>query len=156
MRPERSDRSLARFAWPGWHACNAGLRDRSGSRQGFLVDRVPVYTGLLCEAFRRTPGVRRSIHLSSSVCAIGPNADYLIRDHHLTAMAWGKDSPFCRLMDVDEAVFNFLQDGRLDDVAPAYASSVRRPCTGGANILCGKRPADALQTNGRWRNGSCF
>jgi aminoglycoside N3'-acetyltransferase len=67
----------------------------------FLVDRVPVYTGLLCEAFRRCPGVRRSIHLSSSVCAIGPNADYLIRDHHLTAMPWGKDSPFCRLMDVD-------------------------------------------------------
>jgi aminoglycoside N3'-acetyltransferase len=67
----------------------------------FLVDRVPVYTGLLCEAFRRYPGVRRSIHLSSSVCAIGPNADYLIRDHHLTAMPWGKDSPFCRLMDVD-------------------------------------------------------
>lgn len=67
----------------------------------FLVDRVPVYTGLLCEAFRRYPGVRRSIHLSSSVCAIGPNADYLTRDHHLTAMPWGKDSPFCRLMDVD-------------------------------------------------------
>jgi aminoglycoside N3'-acetyltransferase len=67
----------------------------------FLVDRTPVYTGLLCETFRRYPGVRRSIHLSSSVCAIGPNADYLIRDHHLTAMPWGKDSPFCRLMDVD-------------------------------------------------------
>jgi aminoglycoside N3'-acetyltransferase len=67
----------------------------------FLVDRLPVYTGLLCEAFRRYPGVRRSIHLSSSVCAIGPNADYLIRDHHLTAMPWGKDSPFCRLMDVE-------------------------------------------------------
>ena len=80
----------------------------------FLVDRVPVYTGLLCEAFRRYPGVRRSIHLSSSVCAIGPNAEYLIRDHHLTAMPWGKDSPFCRLMEVDArllglgAGFNFM------------------------------------------------
>ena len=52
----------------------------------FLVDKAPVYTGLLCEVFRRTPGVRRSIHLSSSVCAVGPNADYLIRDHHLTLM----------------------------------------------------------------------
>jgi aminoglycoside N3'-acetyltransferase len=67
----------------------------------FLVDRAPVYTGLLCEAFRRYPNVRRSIHLSSSVCAIGPNAEYLIRDHHFTAMPWGKDSPFCRLMEVD-------------------------------------------------------
>jgi aminoglycoside N3'-acetyltransferase len=80
----------------------------------FLVDRAPVYTGLLCEVFRRMPDVRRSIHLGSSVCAIGPNAEFLIKDHHLTAMPWGKDSPFCRLMDVDArmlglgAGFNFM------------------------------------------------
>jgi aminoglycoside N3'-acetyltransferase len=80
----------------------------------FLVDRAAVYTGLLCEVFRRTPDVRRSIHLGSSVCAIGPNADFLIRDHHLTPMPWGKDSPFCRLMEVDArmlglgAGFNFM------------------------------------------------
>jgi aminoglycoside N3'-acetyltransferase len=80
----------------------------------FLVDRAPVYTGLLCEIFRRTPGVRRSIHLSSSVCAVGPNADFLVSDHHLTAMPWGKDSPFCRLGELDArmlgigAGFNFM------------------------------------------------
>jgi aminoglycoside N3'-acetyltransferase len=80
----------------------------------FLVDRAPVYTGLLCEVFRRTPDVRRSIHLGASVCAIGPNAEFLIRDHHLTALPWGKDSPFCRLMEVDArmlglgAGFNFM------------------------------------------------
>ena len=56
----------------------------------FLVDRAPVYTGLLCEVFRRTPDMRRSIHLSSSVCAVGPNADFLVRDHHLTADALGQ------------------------------------------------------------------
>ena len=80
----------------------------------FLVDRAPVYTGLLCEMFRRTPGVARSIHLSSSVCAIGPNADFLLRDHHHARTAWGKDTPFCRLMEVDArlvglgAGFNFF------------------------------------------------
>jgi aminoglycoside N3'-acetyltransferase len=80
----------------------------------FQVDRAPAYTGLLCEIFRRTAGVKRSIHLGSSVCAIGPNAEFLIRDHHLTAMPWGKDSPFCRLMEVDArmlglgAGFNFM------------------------------------------------
>jgi aminoglycoside N3'-acetyltransferase len=67
----------------------------------FLVDRAPVYTGLLCEVFRRTAGVRRSIHLSSSVCAVGPNADFLVRDHHHTLMPWGKDSPFVRLAELD-------------------------------------------------------
>jgi aminoglycoside N3'-acetyltransferase len=80
----------------------------------FLVDRAAVYTGLLCEVFRRYPDVRRSIHLGSSVCAIGPNAEFLIKDHHLTPMPWGKDSPFCRLMKVDAlmlglgAGFNFM------------------------------------------------
>ena len=67
----------------------------------FLVDRAPVYTGLLCEVFRRYPEVHRSIHLGSSVCALGPNAEFLTKDHHLTAMSWGKDSPFCRLMEID-------------------------------------------------------
>jgi aminoglycoside N3'-acetyltransferase len=80
----------------------------------FLVDRAPVNTGLLCEMFRRTPGALRSIHLASSVCAIGPNADFLVRDHHRTAMSWGKDTPFCRLMEVDArliglgAGFNYM------------------------------------------------
>ena len=67
----------------------------------FLVDGAPVYTGLLCEVFRRYPDIRRSIHLSSSVCAVGPNADFLVRDHHLTDTPWGKDSPFCRLAELD-------------------------------------------------------
>jgi aminoglycoside 3-N-acetyltransferase len=67
----------------------------------FLVDRAPVYTGLLCEVFRRLPGVKRSIHLSSSVCAIGPAADFLVKDHHLTRLPWGPQSPFCRLAELD-------------------------------------------------------
>jgi aminoglycoside N3'-acetyltransferase len=67
----------------------------------FLVDKAPVYTGLLCEVFRRLPEVRRSIHLGSSVCAIGPQADFLVRDHHLTSMPWGAQSPFCRLAELD-------------------------------------------------------
>jgi aminoglycoside N3'-acetyltransferase len=67
----------------------------------FLVDKAPVYTGLLCEVFRRYPDVRRSIHLGSSVCAVGPNADFLVRDHHRTLMPWGKDTPFCRLAELD-------------------------------------------------------
>jgi aminoglycoside N3'-acetyltransferase len=67
----------------------------------FLVDRAPVYTGLLCEVFRRTPGVLRSIHPGSSVCAIGPQAEFLVRDHHRAKTAWGPDSPFCRLMELN-------------------------------------------------------
>jgi len=67
----------------------------------FLVDRAPVYTGLVCEVFRRLPDVRRSIHLGASVCAVGPQADFLVRDHHLTRLPWGPNSPFCRLAELD-------------------------------------------------------
>src|ERR1700722_9964575 len=81
MRPSEVIELLLDLLGPGGTlAMPAFAIDRDPAKV-FLVDRVPVYTGLLCEAFRRTPGVRRSIHLSSSVCAIGPTADYLIRDH---------------------------------------------------------------------------
>jgi aminoglycoside N3'-acetyltransferase len=86
----------------------------------FLVDRAPVYTGLLCEIFRRTPDVRRSIHLSSSVCAVGPNADFLIRDHHHTTMPWGKDSPFCRLMEVDARILSL--GAGFNSLTPLHAA----------------------------------
>jgi aminoglycoside 3-N-acetyltransferase len=67
----------------------------------FEVDFAPSSSGLLTEVFRRQPGTARSIHLSSSVCALGPAADFLVRDHHRDAFPWGRQSPFCRLMDVD-------------------------------------------------------
>lgn len=65
------------------------------------IDRVPSSTGLLTELFRRSPGTLRSIHLTSSVCAAGPAADFLVRDHHRDLFAWGPSTPYCRLMDVD-------------------------------------------------------
>jgi aminoglycoside N3'-acetyltransferase len=66
-----------------------------------MIDREPVSTGLICEVFRRYPSVVRSIHLSSSVIARGPQADFLVKDHHTTEVAWDRSSPFQRLMDVD-------------------------------------------------------
>jgi aminoglycoside 3-N-acetyltransferase len=70
----------------------------------FLVDRAPTYTGMLCEIFRRNPEAKRSIHLGSSVCALGPNADYLLRDHHHTEFPWGDNTPFARLLEADARV----------------------------------------------------
>ncbi len=67
----------------------------------FLVDRAPTYTGMLCEIFRRNPEVKRSIHLNTSVCAVGPGADFLLRDHHRTMLPWGENTPFCRLAECD-------------------------------------------------------
>jgi aminoglycoside N3'-acetyltransferase len=65
------------------------------------IDMAPSSSGLLTELFRRQKGVLRSIHLSSSVCALGPAADFLVRDHHKDIFAWGLQTPFCRLREVD-------------------------------------------------------
>jgi aminoglycoside N3'-acetyltransferase len=64
------------------------------------IDTAPVNTGLICELFRRMPDVRRSIHLRSSVAALGPDAEYLVAAHHLTEYPWGSLSPYGRLHEL--------------------------------------------------------
>lgn len=114
LRPSEMIELLRDLLGPGGTLAMPAFPINQDPEKLFLVDRAPVYTGLLCEVFRRTPGVSRSIHLSSSVCAVGPNADYLLRDHHHTMLPWGKDSPFCRLGELDArmlglgAGFNFM------------------------------------------------
>ena len=65
------------------------------------IDYAPSSTGLLTEIFRRQRGVQRSIHLSASVCALGPAADFLVRDHHRDSFTWGTQSPYYRLKEVE-------------------------------------------------------
>lgn len=65
-----------------------------------LIDTAPVSTGLICELFRRMPNVHRSIHLRSSVAALGPDAEFLTADHHLTEYPWGTLSPYGRLHEL--------------------------------------------------------
>jgi aminoglycoside N3'-acetyltransferase len=65
------------------------------------IDSVPSSTGLLTEIFRRQPDACRSIHLRSSVAAIGPDAAEICARHHLTPYPWGAGSPYHYLYDVD-------------------------------------------------------
>jgi aminoglycoside 3-N-acetyltransferase len=62
--------------------------------QPFDVRRTPSETGMLAELFRRTPGVLRSLHPTCSICALGPLAPELTRDHHLARTGLGPDGPF--------------------------------------------------------------
>jgi aminoglycoside 3-N-acetyltransferase len=85
------------------------------------IDTAPSASGLVTEIFRRRPGVLRSVHLSSSVCAHGPAADFLTRDHHRDVFPWGKKSPFCRLRDT-EARLVCLGLGRfISNLTPLHA-----------------------------------
>ena len=73
--------------------------------QPFDVANTPTRAGWLAECFRRYPGVKRSINVRHSVCAIGPKADYLLGEHHLGETAWDEKSPYYKLSQVDGLCF---------------------------------------------------
>lgn len=85
----------------------------------FDADRTPSAAGLLTEVFRRYPGVYRSINLNHSVCAIGPNAGFLTRDHHHSETSWDQYSPYYRLREVEDAWIIGLGVGHRLKVASA-------------------------------------
>jgi aminoglycoside 3-N-acetyltransferase len=66
----------------------------------FDVRTTPTVMGAIPEAFRNWPGTVRSEHPLESVCARGPRADEITRDHPL-AFSEGPGSPFARLYDLD-------------------------------------------------------
>lgn len=94
--------------------------DQSPSKL-LLIDSAPSSTGLLTEVFRRYHNVERSIHLTSSVCALGPQAVYLVRDHHRDKFSWGPMSPYCRLMDVDARLVSLGLDPYVSWFTPVHA-----------------------------------
>lgn len=60
----------------------------------FDARRRPSEMGLLSELFRRRAGVRRSLHPTHSVCALGPLAEELVGGHHRAPTTFGADTPF--------------------------------------------------------------
>lgn len=71
----------------------------------FDVRKTMTNAGALAEYFRIYPGVKRSINVRHSVCAIGPLADYLLSEHHLGESAWDEKSPYFKLSQVDALIF---------------------------------------------------
>jgi len=60
----------------------------------FNVKKTFSQMGMLSELFRRTPNVRRSIHPTHSICALGPLADVLTKNHHQADTTFGEGTPF--------------------------------------------------------------
>lgn len=61
--------------------------------------------GYLSEIFRKYPGVKRSINLQHSVCAIGKYADFFTSEHHKSETAWDEFSPYYKMSQVNTLVF---------------------------------------------------
>lgn len=72
----------------------------------FNVNEDPTGAGYLAESFRKYSGVRRSINVEHSVCAIGKYADYLTKDHQYTHDCWDKNSPWQRMIELDAIVID--------------------------------------------------
>ena len=69
----------------------------------FDVKKEPTYAGLVSELFRRSPGVIRSLHPRHSICGKGPIAEEILAGHDRCVRADGRDSPFDRLRNRDDA-----------------------------------------------------
>lgn len=74
-----------------------GLASEYVANGTFDVRRSPSKMGLLTELFRRMPSVRRSLHATHPVCAIGKMSEHLTNSHHLDSHPFGPRSPFGRL-----------------------------------------------------------
>jgi aminoglycoside 3-N-acetyltransferase len=74
------------------------------ARPVFDVRRQPSEMGLLSELFRRRKNVRRSLHPSASVCALGPLADELVAGHHRASTTFGEGTPFALMAQKRTAI----------------------------------------------------
>lgn len=77
-----------KLAWPAFEPASAGVYP------GF---------GMFNEVLRQMPGAARSPHPDASMIAVGPMADYLVREHKL-GEAYGRGSPLERLVRLEGQV----------------------------------------------------
>lgn len=70
----------------------------------FDVRRSVTAAGMLAETFRNYPNVKRSANVQHSVCALGPNAKYLIGEHHKSLIRFDEFSPFYKLKNVNAKI----------------------------------------------------
>ncbi|MEM9627097.1 MAG: AAC(3) family N-acetyltransferase [Pseudomonadota bacterium] len=59
---------------------------------------TPSNLGAIPEAFRRHPGIQRSLHPTHSFAALGPKAEALTKDHHRAGSSFGDDTPMAKLL----------------------------------------------------------
>lgn len=73
----------------------------------FNLKKSVTGAGLLAECFRNYPGVKRSVNVQHSVCAIGPISDYMLSEHHNSDTCWDEKSPYYKLAETKTLVFIF-------------------------------------------------
>ncbi|MBR7131129.1 MAG: AAC(3) family N-acetyltransferase [Lentisphaeria bacterium] len=83
---------LVAFPTLSWDLVNA-------SQPVYSVRDTPCTTGLLPELFRSYPGVRRSLHPTHSIAALGKEAEDFLAGHELFDSPAHRNSPWGKLYD---------------------------------------------------------
>ena len=74
--------------------------DKTNPDIPFDVRHDKTAAGLLAETFRKRPGVKRSLNKLHSVCALGPRAEEIISEHHLSVTCFDEHSPFYKIAEM--------------------------------------------------------
>ena len=72
----------------------------------FKIKSTPTAAGWIAEEFRNYPNVKRSVD-RHSVCAVGPNSDYLLAEHQYSITCWDEKSPYYKLGEINALIFSF-------------------------------------------------
>ncbi|MBD3298992.1 MAG: hypothetical protein GF341_10075 [candidate division Zixibacteria bacterium] len=85
---------------------NSAAEIEAAMREGRTVDlrSIKPNTGMVTDRFRQWPGVVRSSHPFSSVCAWGEQAEYVIADHASHLRVCHKVSPIARQLELNTTI----------------------------------------------------
>ncbi len=75
----------------------------------FDVRYSPSRVGIVTEAFRRRPGVARSLHPTNPVAGWGRGIDELLKDHDRSPTPYGVDTPYGRLANIEDAFILMME-----------------------------------------------
>lgn len=103
------------LAMPAW-------APTSGQEQDYFfnVDTQPTTAGIINETLRRTPGARRSCNPFYSVCAIGPQAEFLLDHQHKSKFSWDEFCPYLRIVAVPNSWFIGIGVGPAVKIATSH------------------------------------
>lgn len=80
----------------------------------FDVRHTPSQMGIITETFRKIKGVKRSMHPTDPVCAIGKETKFLLKEHFLQLTPYNEKSPFYKLITLKGKIVTL--GTRLDTV----------------------------------------
>lgn len=91
-------KSSGTLAMPTFPVIGGGLHYLSRDPL-FDPKMTPSSVGKLTNVFWKRPGVKRSIHPTHSIAAVGPKAEWLTSDHEFADTPFGNGTPFIKLLE---------------------------------------------------------